>query len=132
MKQKTERRRATELPRTGAQVKAGIEAERRTCTEAAERILGGRRSPPALVRLLLLPGATKLDGCLAPELAVIVAGTHGKPERILAKAIATGLSCSRELVTRIVMVVTSEVDCIPQSKAWSARNFTMVSPSGFT
>ena len=40
VKQKTERRRATELPRTGAQVKAGIEAEGRACTEAAERVLG--------------------------------------------------------------------------------------------
>ena len=66
MKQKTERRRAAELPRTAAQVKAGIEAERRKYTGAAERVLGGRKKPAGSVRFLLLPAPTKSDGCLAP------------------------------------------------------------------
>jgi hypothetical protein len=61
-----------------------------------------------------------------------VAGTDRKEERILAKVIATGQSCSPESVTRVIMAITSEVGCILQSKAWSVRNFTMVSPSGFT
>lgn len=73
------------------------------------------RSPPAPIISGCSRSPQSQTGVSLP-VAVVVDGTRESLEHILASTLATGLSCSRELMARIVMVVTSESRLHPSVK----------------